>query len=145
MPFEVREFAAVLHSTLPDKPDGVTLQSARGSIADPLEELSDCVSTNSVPSEKLLNDLSVGFKNLYKFASLLEDAFEKHVEEQQNIHRRVVIKVEGADSVSQEQLANMMRIATRQIQDEVAQEMERARESARAAAREAREGEARAA
>lgn len=145
MPFEVRESAAVLHSTLPDKPAGVTLDSARGSIADPLEELRDCVSTNSAPSEKLLNDLSVGYAKLYKFASLLEDAFEQHIEEQQNIHRRMVIKVESSDSVSQEQLANMMRIATRQIQEEVAEEMERARESARAAAREAREGEARAA
>jgi hypothetical protein len=115
MPFEVRESAVVLHSTVPDKPEGVTLDSARGYIADPLEELRDCVYTNSAPSEKLLVDLSTGFRELYKFASLLEEAFEKHV----------------------------MLIATRQVQDEVAQEMERARERARAAAREEREGEER--
>lgn len=139
----MQESAAVLHATLPDKPTGVTLDSARGSIADPLEELRECVSTNTAPSEKLLNDLSIGFKNLYKFADLLEDAFEKHVEEQNSISRRMVIKVESSGSVGQEQLANMMRLATRQIQAEVVQEMERARESARAAAREARAGEAR--
>ena len=127
MPFEVRESAAVLHSTLPDNPTGVTLASARASIADPLEELRDCVATNSAPSEKLLNDLSVGFKNLYKFASLLEEAFEHTQDQHQNFWLRIIT-------------------AARQMEDEadqLDQRAERARERARAAAREAREGEAR--
>lgn len=143
MPFDIRDSAAVLYETLPEKPQGLTLASTRAGLHDPLEDLCDCVANNTVPTEKLLNDLAIGVKHLYDFADKLEDAFKNYVEEHEKNERRMVIKIQSTDGASQAQLTDMMRLVQQQLQAEVIQDIEQTRQRTRQRAREEREGEAR--
>ena len=100
MPAEIRDSNVLLHDVLPDESTGLTLRSARASIAEPLEELYDCVANNEVPSEKLLNDLSVGFKKLYEFARLVETSFQDCKENTQRVEEMLSsVRIRGPVSI----------------------------------------------
>lgn len=97
--------------------DGITLSSARAALADPLEELRDCVANSAVPNEKLFNDLAVGIKNLYEFAGELEEDFDKYVDLHAHYEPQLIIKLESTDGASQERLAEMMRQVQQTLRD----------------------------
>ena len=100
MPAEIRDSTVVLHDDLRDNPTGLTLASARASIAEPLEELYDCVASNAVPSEKLLNDLSIGFKQMYEFASFVEKSFQDYAKKHPKSLEEMLLSVRIRGPVS---------------------------------------------
>lgn len=148
MPFEIQDPDIIMHFILPDQPTGLTLNSVRTALGEPLEELRDCVANNTVPTEKLLNDLSMATCNLYKFADTLQYSFEKYARQQtwDEVKAQVVVATtpsgESTSQVSQlseEQVDSLWTSFREQIQSQI----QEAQQAARQRAREAREGEAR--